>query len=783
MNMIRKIAKKELQLLFYSPIAWFLLVVFTIQTAMIFIGKYNEFLYRNEWGGGQHFMASFALFSRIWGGVLEYLYYYIPLLTMGIVSRELSSGSIKLLYSSPVTNTQIILGKFLSMVVYAGVLCGVLLFYVFVAWGTIENFELGAVMTGWLGIFLLTCTYIAVGIFISSLTSYQFVAAVGTFIVLMLLSMIGGWWQEYDVIRDITYWLSIGGRASTFLGGMLCSEDVLYFPIVTAMFLMLTIMRLKAVRQKVRFSVVLGRNVGVIFGACLLGYLSSRPKLMGYYDATSNLRNTLSVQSQDVLKKLEGGLSITAYSNILNPAYPYYSFPRFVLQNREIFKAYERFKPETKLKVVYYYDTLTVEDDIRAGRAFAQMCAQKPGLTLWQRAKKACELYRMDSMMLKTPEEIRVMTDLKGERTFVWEIKRENGQKTWLRTFDGDPITPLPYETETTAALKRLVMDNPKVGIVKGHGMRSVSDYSPRGYSMISGDKDYRQSLLNQGFDVIELDLHHSVPENITILVIADVHRAFSIEENRSLEEYVNRGGNLFILAEPRRREQMNPFLRKCFGVELTEGVLMQYRWDWMHPDGIYALTTPEAETLSFNFSKRNIHYVMMPTAAGIEMVEDKGFKMTAIMKSDTVAGEVEKKQPRPYIVWNELGPINFAETPVEYNPEDGEIAKDYNLAVALSREVNGKEQRVIITGDADCISNGEFVQPRSPNNSKMILASFHYLSHNEMPIDTRREKTKDTIVYLNRVGYNCLSIGFNYVLPLLFLGAGLFLWFRRRGR
>lgn len=239
----------------------------------------------------------------------------------------------------------------------------------------------------------------------------------------------------------------------------------------------------------------------------------------------------------------------------------------------------------------------------------------------------------------------------------------------------------------------------------------------------------------------------------------------------------------MFILGEPRRREQMNPFLRDLFGVELTDGVLMQYRWDWMYPDGIYALTTPEAETLSYNFSKLNIHYIMMPTAAGIEMVEDKGFKMTPIMKSDTVAGEVEKKEPRPYIVWNELGPINFAEARVEYNPEEGEEAKEYNLAVALSRVVNGKEQRVIITGDADCISNGELWQPRSPNNSKMILASFHYLSNNEMPIDARREPTKDVTVDLNRAGYNCLSIGFKYVLPLLFLGAGLFLWLRRRGR
>lgn len=770
-------------MLFYSPIAWFLLVVFAIQTAMVFTGKYSEFLYRNEWGGGQQFMASFALFNRVWSTVLSYLYYYIPLLTMGIVSRELSSGSIKLLYSSPVTNSQIILGKFLSMVAYAGTLCGVLLIYVLVAWCTIDNFELGAVMAGWLGIFLLICTYIAVGIFISSLTSYQFVAAVGTFIVLMLLSMVSGWWQEYDLVRDITYWLGIGGRTGTFMSGMICSEDLLYFPIVTAMFLALTIIRLKAVRQKVRFSVTLGRNVGVIALACCLGYLSSRPKLMGYYDATSNLRNTLSVQSREVVSKLDGGLSITAYANILNPSHSSYSFPRFIMLNRELFKAYERFKPEIKLKVMYYYDTITMEDDLRAGYTFALKCKQEPGLTLWERAKKASEIFKVDSMMLKSPEEVREMTDLMGERTFVWEIKRENGQKTWLRTFDTDPFSVYPYETETTAALKRLVMDNPKVGVVVGDGMRSVSDFTPQGYATISGDKDYRNSLLNQGFDVVELSLRQAVPEDINILLIADVHKPFSPEENQALEDYVDRGGNLFILGEPRRREQMNPFLREFFGVELAEGVLMQYRWDWMYPDGIYALTTQEAETLSFNFSPLNIHYVMMPTAAGIEMVEDKGFKMTAIMKSDTVAGELEKKQPRPYIVWNELGPINFAEARVEYNPEEGEVAKEYNLAVALSREVNGKEQRVIITGDADCISNGELGQPRSPNNGKMIAASFHYLSNNEMPIDTRREPTKDTIVHLNRAGYNCVVIGFNYVLPLLFLGAGLFLWLRRRGR
>ena len=783
MKMIRKIAKKELQLLFYSPIAWFLLVVFVIQTASIFTGQFSEFLYRNEWGGGKQFMPSFVLFSQIWGAVSGYLYYYIPLLTMGLVSRELSSGSIKLLYSSPVTNSQIILGKYLSMLAYAGVLCGVLFIYVLVAWCTIDNFEIGFVMAGWVGLFLLTCTYIAVGLFISSLTSYQFVAAVGTFIMLMLLSMVGDWWQEYDLVRDITYWLSISGRTANFTGGMFCSEDLLYFPIVTAMFLCLTIIRLKAVRQRVRFSVTLGRNLGVIALACFLGFLSSRPKLMGYYDATSNLRNTLSVQSQEVVSKLDGGLSITAYINVLSPYYGTYSFPHFVMQNRELFKPYVRFKPETKIKAVYYYDTLTVEDDIRAGLIFARNCAQTPGLTLWERAKKVCERYKIDSMMLKTPEEIKEVVDLKGERTFVWEVKRENGEKAWLRTFDSDPWGPFPYETETTAALKRLTMDCPKVGVVKGEGMRSVSDYTPKGYSVISGDKDYRNSLLNQGFDVVELDLRQEVPADINILLIADVHKPLSPEENHWLEDYVKRGDNLFIFGEARRQEVMNPFLTKLFGVRLTEGTLMQYRWDWMYPDGLYALTAPEAESLSFNFSRRNIHYIMMPSATGIEQVADLGFTMTPISKSDTVAGEVEKKEARPYIVWNELGPINFETARVEYNPEQGEVAKEYVLAAALSRKVGDKEQRIILTGDADCISNGELGQPRSPNNSKLILAAFHYLSGNEMPIDTRREQTKDTTIHLNRAGFNCIKIGFEYVLPLIFLGAGLFLWLRRRGR
>lgn len=781
MKMIYKIAKKELQILFYSPVAWFLLVVFVIQTAMVFTGKYGDFLFRNEFAGGTHFMASAAAFVRLWGAVLDYLYYYIPLLTMGLVSKELSSGSIKLLYSSPVTNSQIILGKFLSMVAYAGIMALVLLVYVIVGWYTIENFELGAVLAGLLGLFLLTCTYAAVGIFISSLTSYQFVAAVGTFIVLMLLSMVSGWWQEYDFVRDITYWLGIGGRTGTFVSGMICSEDLLYFPFVTGMFLSLTIIRLNAVRQKVHFAVTLGKNVGVILLACTLGYLSARPKLMAYYDATSNLRNTLSPQSQEIVSQLEGGLTITAYSNVLSPHYSQYSFPRFVQMNRELFKRYERFKPETKLKMFFYYDTITPQDDPAAALGFKRICDRDPGLTLWERAKKVSEVYRTDSMRLKSPEEVSGMTDLTCEKTFVWEIVRENGQRVWLRTFDSDPFSPYPYETEISAALKRMVMKVPKVGCVEGYGMRSIFDHTPRGYSAVAGSKNHRQSLLNQGFDAVSVDLSKDIPEDIDILTLADIRNPLPPSEEKVLESYIERGGNLFILGEPRRRDVMNPLLAKYFGVELTDGVLLQYRWEWMNPDALYSMMTPEAKKLTFYFDQT--WYIMMPTTAGIEQVEDKGFTVIPLLRSDTVASEINKKEPHPYTVWNELGEIDFEKGAVQYNPEAGEVSKEYYPAVALTRMVGNKEQRIVITGDADCISNAELGQRRSPTNGNMILGTYHYLSYNEMPIDARKEKTKDTAVRLNRMGFNFIYVGFQYVFPLLFLAAGVFLWLRRRGR
>ena len=114
MKTIYKLAWAELQTLFYSPVAWLILIIFTFQAGMVYTNLFGGLVRAQSLGYPLYSVTSETYFW-FFRAMQQYLYFYIPLLTMGIVSREIANGSIKLMYSSPLRNSQIILGKFLAL--------------------------------------------------------------------------------------------------------------------------------------------------------------------------------------------------------------------------------------------------------------------------------------------------------------------------------------------------------------------------------------------------------------------------------------------------------------------------------------------------------------------------------------------------------------------------------------------------------------------------------------------------------------------------------------------
>lgn len=784
MKTIWKIAKAELQYLFYSPVAWLIFVVFAVQAGLVYTGVFDG-LVRRKLLGYDLVNLTYTNFADIRHGmfiiVQNYLYLYIPLLTMGVMSRELGSGSINLLYSSPVRNSQIILGKYLALVFFCLSIVGILSVYSVFSVATIQHADISLILSGLLGIFLLICAYSAVGLFMSSLTSYQIVAAMGTIAILAIMNYIKGAGQEIKFVRDITYWLAMPGRSNNFISGLICSEDIIYFLAIIALFISFAVIRLKGRREKRKWYATAGKFLGTFLIVALVGFFSSQPQFMFYYDATRTKQNTLTQNSQDVIAKLKGGLTITTYNNLLEANY-WYGLPRNIKNDIARFKQYTRFKPDIKLKYIDYYH--------RAENPHLDL--RYPDLNDEQRIDTLRKLNNW-KFKITPPDEVAKTVNLEPEKyRFVRLLERETGEKTFLRIFDD--MQKFPLETEITAAMKRLVVDElPVVGFVTGHGERSCYDGADRGYKIFAQEITFRYSLINQGFDFRNVLLEKEIPTEIKMLVIAEPRKEFNETEMRILDKYIERGDNLMILGEPGRQEFVNPITEK-FGVTLMPGVVVKpdriiepetkvvRTSEGNKVDTILAVTiSPELMAVSpldtawsYHLKQMQEHEFVLasPTFSALQCDTSGEYKVVPLFRVDSC--------------WAEVETTNFVDDTVTLNSVAGEKLDSLVLVAALSHDVNGKEQRIIITGDADWISNKELGTSRNriqASNYSLINASFFWLSHEEVPIDVRRPNTTDREIRLGKSGWAISKPVINWVYPAILLVIGLLIWIRRRGR
>jgi ABC-2 type transport system permease protein len=765
MKKIIQIARLELSLLFYSPIAWLLIIVLFVQMALTFVTTVGSLQHLQKFGMESNSLTAKLFTSRnsglggIYALILKSLYLYTPLITMGIISRETSSGSIKLLYSSPVKISQIIYGKFLSMMIYNLVITGVMgLFFLFGSL-CIENFDYPHPMVALLACYLLLCAYAAVGIFMSSLTTYQVVAAISTFMVLTVLNYIGHFGQAIDYVRDLTHSLSMPSRAERLIAGLLTSRDVIYYFVISGIFLAFTITRLELARTSRSFVYQAGRYVLILVVGLAIAYISSRQPVIGYYDATDTKVNTIVKATQKILKDMgDEPVEMTEYINVMDNSYSS-GDPVARLLSIARWEPYLRFKSNIKLKWVYYYDSIPAP----------QFYAANPGKSLKTLFEERAKSSDLDTADFISPEVIRKQVDLHGENGRLVIQLKYKGKTTFLRTFDDGEFWPA--EAETAAALKRLIVTPPRIVFATDGYQRSVDKVGDRDYKMLVNMKTSRSSLINQGFDVDSVSLElDEIPAGIAVLVIGDPKVAYSATALAKIKKYIADGGNLMINGEPGKQSVVNPLL-DALGVKMQDGTLVQRSWDYS-----YGLVTPRltkdavlmSPALISLYEKKVL--VSMPGVAALSSEPTAGFETQALLLTD------EKKS------WIKKGSFVLDSAALVFEAKNGDQHGSFPGALMLTRKINNKEQRIMVSGDADFFSNKELGRRNIETaNGSFAISVFSWFSNAEFPIDLSRPEPKDKRLNLSTAGVKTFQIVYYVVIPSAITLLGMILLVRRK--
>ena len=246
MQGIIAIAGHELKRIFRSLLAWIILAVVEFLVAVLFLILLNQFLNPAQWLAGRGVTEIVAAGLLQISGIIFLL--VTPFITMRSFSEERRTGTIQLLYSSPVTLTELVIGKYLGIMGFLLVqIFLVALMPVSLTMGTsIDLVQLGS---GLLGLLLLVASFTAIGVFVSTLTSQPAVAAIVTFGILFMLWIINlAAGTGSESFRIIFMYLSPLNHFNNLIDGLFKSTDVIYYLIILVTFNALSIWRLDAER-------------------------------------------------------------------------------------------------------------------------------------------------------------------------------------------------------------------------------------------------------------------------------------------------------------------------------------------------------------------------------------------------------------------------------------------------------------------------------------------------------------------------------------------------------
>jgi ABC-2 type transport system permease protein len=258
MRNISAIVERELRAYFNSPIAYVVLTIFIFLSGIFFrsiLAQVMQMALMSQMQAQQLGPRPIDMPGIISRGFLStmsvILLFVMPMLTMGLFSEEKKRGTIELLLTAPLTDLQVVLGKFFA----AGTFYLILLLSTWIPMGVLYLYgspASGPILTAYLGLLLYGLAIIAVGLFISTLTENQIIAAILSFGTIMVLWLVDVVAQNTDSAtgKGVLTYLSILSHLDDFMKGVLASSNIIFYLSLMLVALFLTYRSIDSLRWR-----------------------------------------------------------------------------------------------------------------------------------------------------------------------------------------------------------------------------------------------------------------------------------------------------------------------------------------------------------------------------------------------------------------------------------------------------------------------------------------------------------------------------------------------------
>ena len=247
--MIINVARKELKSLFASPMGWIILALLMLAFGSFYLQGVNNYfeVMSGAIRPAERVGVTIFVGQTVYGIASFLMLFAVPLLSMRLISEERKSQTLPFLFSAPISLTEIVVGKFLGLIIFLSILVG----YIFLMLSTLNiwsDIDFGYLISNSLGLILLAAAFSALGIYFSSLTNQPIIAAILSFIALFALMGLDKFFGSQP-----NHWfgyISLMKHFQSFSRGIIDSKDIIYFILFITTFLVLTIRRLDSDRLR-----------------------------------------------------------------------------------------------------------------------------------------------------------------------------------------------------------------------------------------------------------------------------------------------------------------------------------------------------------------------------------------------------------------------------------------------------------------------------------------------------------------------------------------------------